>query len=61
MKIVIDTRKVMEHMISNGITVDDVTEDNLDGWTDAFMEAIEDLYSAESKVFSEYAKQGGCI
>jgi hypothetical protein len=52
----INVKKVAEEMVKNGINPEDVRNDNMDGWTDAFCDCLGDL---ESAVCEEVMKMKG--
>ena len=53
--ITIDMADFCKHMISYGITREQIVNDNdFDGWTDAIVDVLEDKYEFETKLVKEF-------
>jgi hypothetical protein len=52
----IDLKKIADKMLENGLSLEDIKKDDLGGWTDGLVDALEEVYELETKLSSIFQK-----
>ena len=53
----IKVAEIVDDMIERGITVKQVADDNMDGWTNTLVDTLEEVYLLESEISAEYKRR----